>query len=168
MKKTRTYGLIGLLLAVMLVAMIYSYGTTPGVSPDSPFPQVTPTVEPSSSNPSSSNPPNTSPNPSPINSNPQTEISPMKTFSSYDEQSRLRGSCRGSKRWLFWQTNGPDEAPWAADDASRFMRARDQARCRGRRRGAGGLHQKNADARDCRQQDARDRKPQKQTPICKS
>ena len=30
------------------------------------------------------------------------------------------------------------------------------------------LHQKNADARDCRQQDARDRKPQKQTPICKS
>ncbi len=33
MKKTRTYGLIGVLLAVLLVAMIYSYGVNPGISP---------------------------------------------------------------------------------------------------------------------------------------
>jgi len=32
-KKTRSYGLVGVLLAVLLVAMIYSYGITPGISP---------------------------------------------------------------------------------------------------------------------------------------
>ena len=35
MKKTRTYGLIALLLAIVLVAMIYTYGNT-GISPVSP------------------------------------------------------------------------------------------------------------------------------------
>ncbi len=85
MKKTRTYGLIGLLLAVILVAMIYTYGTTPGISPNKPQPQVTPTEGPNPSNPSSTNFPNTTPNPSPITSNPQNEVSPMKTFSSYEE-----------------------------------------------------------------------------------
>jgi inhibitor of cysteine peptidase len=95
MKKTRTYGLIGLLLAIMCVAMIYSYGTTPGISPESPLPQVTPSggpnssIPPISSNISPTNPPNpspnTSPNTSPETSNPQNEVSPMKTFSSYEE-----------------------------------------------------------------------------------
>ncbi len=32
MKKTKTYGLIALLLAIVLVAMIYAYGNT-GISP---------------------------------------------------------------------------------------------------------------------------------------
>jgi inhibitor of cysteine peptidase len=82
-KKTRTYGLLAILLAAMLVAMIYSYGATPGLSP--PLPNVTPTVAPNSFDPSSTNAPNNSPIPSPINSNPVSEVSPMKTFSSYDE-----------------------------------------------------------------------------------
>jgi inhibitor of cysteine peptidase len=34
MKKTRNYGLIGILLAVLLVATIYSFGVTPGISPN--------------------------------------------------------------------------------------------------------------------------------------
>ena len=57
MKKTRSYGLIGVLLAVLLVAMIYSYGVSPGISPQ----------------------------PSP-NASPSTETgSQMKTFGSYDD-----------------------------------------------------------------------------------
>jgi inhibitor of cysteine peptidase len=39
-RKTGTYGLIGVLLAVLLVAMIYSYGVTPGIL-TSPSPDVT-------------------------------------------------------------------------------------------------------------------------------
>ena len=35
MKKTKTYGLIALLLAIVLVAMIYAYGNT-GISPAAP------------------------------------------------------------------------------------------------------------------------------------
>jgi inhibitor of cysteine peptidase len=56
-KKTRSYGLIGVLLAVLLVAMIYSYGVTPGISPLA------------------------SPNASPSTEN----GSPMRTFASYDD-----------------------------------------------------------------------------------
>jgi inhibitor of cysteine peptidase len=59
-RKTGTYGLIGVLLAVLLVAMIYSYGVTPG-SFFSPSPEVT-------------SPPNT-----------ETGNSQMKTFASYNE-----------------------------------------------------------------------------------
>ena len=40
-KKTRTYGLIGVLLAIMLVAMIYSYGGSSVISPKpSPQPEI--------------------------------------------------------------------------------------------------------------------------------
>ena len=66
MKKTKSYGLIGVLLAVLLVATIYSYGVTPGISPG-PFPNVSPTAEPNNS-PSGEN-----------------NVSPMKTFTSYSE-----------------------------------------------------------------------------------
>ncbi len=55
-KKTQAYGLMAILLASMCVALIYSVGTGPSISPQ--------------------------PNPSP---NPMNEVSPMNTFSSYDE-----------------------------------------------------------------------------------
>ena len=42
MKKTRTYGLIGLLLAILLVAMIYAYGNTQRISTSPQQTQVSP------------------------------------------------------------------------------------------------------------------------------
>ena len=98
MKKTRTYGLIAMLLAVLCVAMIYSYGTTPGIGP-LPFPSVSSSNPPSNApngtpNPSVSNTPGTAPTPSPFPaSTPEPDISPMKTFSSISElQSFLNSS----------------------------------------------------------------------------
>jgi inhibitor of cysteine peptidase len=96
MRKTKTYGLIGLLLAVMLVAMIYSYGVTPGISPNQPLPQISPTTKPDSSNPSSTNYPNNSPNTLPTTSNYQNEVSPMKTFSSISELTAFLNSTNPS------------------------------------------------------------------------
>jgi inhibitor of cysteine peptidase len=89
MKKTRSYGLIAILLAAMLVAMIYSYGTTPGNNPILPFPEITPTAPPYSQgeapNPSV-NPSNNPTNPSPVPSaSPEPEMTPMMTFSSYQD-----------------------------------------------------------------------------------
>ncbi len=55
MKKTKSYGLVGVVLAVLLVAMIYSYGVSPSITP-----QPSPNASPSTG-------------------------SPMKTFSSYDD-----------------------------------------------------------------------------------
>jgi inhibitor of cysteine peptidase len=86
MKKTRNYGLIGVLLAVLLVATIYSYGVTPGISP-TPFPNVSPTDAP------------------PVENN----VSPMKTFASYSELRDYLGSSNtndGSNYWRF--TNEAD------------------------------------------------------------
>jgi inhibitor of cysteine peptidase len=61
-KKAQVYALMAILLASMCVALIYSVGTSPGTTPfPSPFPSGTP------------------------NPNPQIEISPIKTFSSYEE-----------------------------------------------------------------------------------
>jgi inhibitor of cysteine peptidase len=91
MKKTRNYGLIGILLAIMCVAMIYSYGTTPGIGPIFPSPSVLATDTPNGTpNPSVVPTPGTTPvvSPSPVStpvSNPEPEISPMKTFSSIGE-----------------------------------------------------------------------------------
>ena len=42
MKKTKIYGLFGLLLAILLVAMIYTYGTTQKISPSPQQTQVSP------------------------------------------------------------------------------------------------------------------------------
>lgn len=58
-RKAQVYGLMAILLASMFVALIYSYGTQPGVTQ-----------------------PNGQPSPS---ANPVTEITPMKTFASYDD-----------------------------------------------------------------------------------
>jgi len=109
-KKTTTYGLIGILLAIMLVAMIYSYGTTPGVSPSPVLPSVSGTPNPSinpSANPSTSNSPGSTPvntpgaSPQPVSS-PEPEINAMKTFSSMDElASFLNASGSGG--------NGPED-----------------------------------------------------------
>ena len=73
MNKTRTYGLIGLLLAVMLVATIYSFGASPNLPPPSPNVSLTP-----------GNSPFPSLSPLPSNS-PEPQGTPMKTFASYDE-----------------------------------------------------------------------------------
>jgi len=88
-KKTTTYGLIGILLAVMLVAMIYSYGTTPGVSPTIPSPNVSSTPNPSVGTTLAPTPGTTPVNPgqtpgvSPTpESSPEPEINAMRTFSS--------------------------------------------------------------------------------------
>jgi len=60
-RKAQVYGLMAILFASMFVALIYSYGTQPGISPNSqPSPSVNPT-------------------------NPPTEVTPMKTFTSYDD-----------------------------------------------------------------------------------
>ena len=62
-KKAYTYALMGILLASMCVALIYSVGTTPGTNP-LPSPSVSPTQSP----------------------NQQTgQVSPMKTFNSLAE-----------------------------------------------------------------------------------
>ncbi len=60
-RKAQVYGLMAILLASMFVALIYSYGTQPGISPNG---QPSPSVNPS---------------------NPPTEVTPMKTFASYDD-----------------------------------------------------------------------------------
>ena len=73
MKKTRTCGLIGLLLTVLLVATAYGIATTPNLS--QPSPSVT-------STPNSSPFPSLTPFPS---TSPAPEVTPMKTFTSYDE-----------------------------------------------------------------------------------
>jgi hypothetical protein len=62
-KKTGTYGLIGLLLAIMLVAMIYSYGGAPQITPNNPLPQVSPTSGPST----------------------ESQVAPLTTFTSYEQ-----------------------------------------------------------------------------------
>ena len=101
-KKAQVYGLMAILLASMCVALIYTVGTGPGIS--------------------------TNPNPSPGTAN---QVSPMKTFSSYDElktflaagqQGGLSGSPQGgvgyftsySRNQLSAETNGmPVPAPTA-------------------------------------------------------
>ena len=89
MKKTKNYGIIGMLLAVLFVAMIYSYGTTPGISPLLPSPSLSPTPSISPSLSPSLSPtgtpditPNPTDSPSPI---PEVQTASMKTFSSIDE-----------------------------------------------------------------------------------
>ncbi len=78
-KKTRSYGLIGVLLAVLLVAMIYSYGVTPGVLLN-PTPDVT-----------------------------QPTGSEMKTFTSYDELKEFlsdSGTNSGGSHWVYSPEGG--------------------------------------------------------------
>ena len=109
-KKTLTYGLIGILLAIMLVAMIYSYGTTPGVSPV--FPSVSNTPNPSTVN---SNTPNPSlvntpgPSPQPVSS-PEPAISAMKTFSSLDELSSFLNATGSSNSGAGYYSMGVGNA----------------------------------------------------------
>ncbi|MCW4010126.1 MAG: beta-propeller domain-containing protein [Candidatus Bathyarchaeota archaeon] len=73
MKKTRNYGLIGVLLAVLLVATIYSYGVTPGISPNIP----------------------------PFAAH---EVSPMKTFESYDELKSFLSASETNNGNSYWMT----------------------------------------------------------------
>ncbi len=71
-KKTQIYGLIGILSAIVLFAMIYGYGTTPTASPPLASPSSTPNV------------PSSSPSPQPVSTS-IPEASPMKTFSSIND-----------------------------------------------------------------------------------
>jgi len=73
--KAQAYGLIGILSAAMLVALIYSFGAGPGIAPPNVSPSASPFESPGTS-------PITSPNPPPEFN---TEVSPMNTFGSYDE-----------------------------------------------------------------------------------
>jgi len=68
-KKTRVYGTIAILSAMILVSLIYVFGSAPGFAPNTPItnPDGTPATNPS-----------TNPTVSPA-------VSAMKTFASYDE-----------------------------------------------------------------------------------
>ena len=96
MKKTRTYGLIGLLLAILLVAMIYAYGNTQRISTSPQQTQVSPLGAETS----------------------------MKTFTSYDElkdylnqssSSNLYGDYYGFTGHFFAV---PEPAPYAPAEAA--------------------------------------------------
>ncbi len=88
-KKTRIYGLIGLLIAVMLVATVYSIGTTPNLLSPSPSVNATPNSSPY---PSSTNFPSNSPEP---------EVTPMKTFTSYDELKEFLNQSSSKNSYAF-------------------------------------------------------------------
>ena len=72
-KKTRVYGTVAILAAMILVSLIYVFGSTPGFAPNPPStnPDGTPTTNPDTN-------PNTNPTINPA-------VSPMKTFASYEE-----------------------------------------------------------------------------------
>jgi inhibitor of cysteine peptidase len=92
-KKTRTYGLIGLLLAVMLVATVYGIATTPNFSQPSPSVTPTPNISPS---PSLTPFPSTSPAP---------EVTPMKTFTSYNELKDFLNQSNSQNIYAFGATD---------------------------------------------------------------
>jgi len=78
-KKTRAYGLIGLLLAILLVAMIYSYGGAPQISPSGPLPQVSPSGETST----------------------ESQVAPMATFTSYEQLRDILNSTNSNSNVYF-------------------------------------------------------------------
>lgn len=95
-KKTGTYGLIGLLLAIMLVAMIYSYGGAPQITPNNPLPQVSPTSGPST----------------------ESQVAPLTTFTSYEQLRDFLNSTNSNSNWYYSTTtdingNAPAAAPTA-------------------------------------------------------
>jgi inhibitor of cysteine peptidase len=74
-KKARVYGLVGILSALVLVAMIYSFGAAPGILPNpSAMSSATPGVTPDVSLPNS------------------PDAAPMQTFLSYDELNSFVGN----------------------------------------------------------------------------
>ncbi len=80
-KKAPIYGLVGILAAIVLVAMIYSYGTTPLISPN-PSPMVNSTPNPSPS--LNSNTPGTSAETGTLPAV-NSDVSPLQTFQSYND-----------------------------------------------------------------------------------
>ncbi|MFB3888861.1 MAG: beta-propeller domain-containing protein [Candidatus Bathyarchaeia archaeon] len=123
-KKTSAYGLVGILAAIVLVAMVYSYGTTPAVLPPpsaSPTgtgsPTGTPNGSPSTSPLSSPLPslpePTVIPMPSPTPEPNPPEISPMKTFSSYDELKNfiVTNTKSANAPEVYWTMPTPSVAP---------------------------------------------------------
>ena len=96
-KKAPIYGLTGILAAIILIAMIYSYGVAPQVSPN-PSPMVSNTPNPSPSLNPSTSPTGTLP---PVN----PEVSPIQTFQSYsDLQNFLINNTNGVNR--YWVSTG--------------------------------------------------------------
>ena len=86
-KKAQVYGLVGILSALVLVAMIYGYGAAPGISPN-------PSAMPSAS-------PGTTPDVSLPNS---PDAAPMQTFLSYDELNSFVGNT--ANRYYVSSTDG--------------------------------------------------------------
>ena len=96
MKKTRVYGMVAVLSAMILVGLIFVFGSAPGLSPNPPITTDsdnggtgTPSTSP---NPGTHTSPNTNPNSNP-DANPSVNptdisaesVSPMKRFQSLDE-----------------------------------------------------------------------------------
>ena len=83
-KKVPIYGIVGILSAIVLVALIYSFGTAPLVSPPNASPSTSPSPAPTETlNVSPWPSPSTSPLPAPTPEPNPPEISPMPTFASY-------------------------------------------------------------------------------------
>jgi inhibitor of cysteine peptidase len=99
-KKAPIYGLTGILAAIILVAMIYSYGAAPQISPN-PSPMVINTPNPSPSPLLSSSPPTgTLPAVNP-------EVSPIQMFHSYTEiQNFLQNNTNGGNRYVITTGEG--------------------------------------------------------------
>ncbi|MGF3522275.1 MAG: beta-propeller domain-containing protein [Candidatus Bathyarchaeia archaeon] len=89
-RKVPLYGLVGVLSAIMLVAMIYSLGTTPQLGPfdSSPLPSVSP---------------------SPLTTN--TEAAPLQSFSSYSELKSFVNSNNAPSRYYVTTDGMPMPAP---------------------------------------------------------
>jgi inhibitor of cysteine peptidase len=103
-KKTRVYGTVAILAAMVLVSLIYVFGGAPGLTPNSP-----------TTNPGGN--PNTNPGTNP-NTNPTVipEASPMKTFASLEElRNYLNANSAGSSVY----GGGPLDSKYFASDNSR-------------------------------------------------
>lgn len=89
-KKVSFYGLVGVLSAIMLIAMIYSLGTTPQLGPlnSSPLPTISP---------------------SPLTTN--TEAAPLQSFSSYSELNSFVNSNYATSRYFVTTDAIPVPAP---------------------------------------------------------
>jgi uncharacterized secreted protein with C-terminal beta-propeller domain len=105
-KKTRVYGAIAVLAAMILVSLIFVFGSTPGFAPNSPT--TTPSEGTPGTNPGTT--PGTTPGTNPSGGTPTPipgtvpagapEVSPMKTFSSLEElKSYLTTNSKGASTY---------------------------------------------------------------------
>src|SRR4030067_748480 len=101
-KKTRVYGTIAILSAMILVSLIYVFGSAPGFAPNVPGtnPDGTPTTNPDTN-------PSTNPTVNPA-------VSAMKTFASYDE---LRNYLNANSQGTSTYGGGPPDPKFIGGDS---------------------------------------------------